>query len=330
MSARRTGRMALAAAAVLATALIAPMTAQADKGSGSGGGGGGGGGKDECAGGGFSLVLPGSTVTARPGQDLRQTIAASRLGTSFLVKGKYVEFTVTSASLGVTNWTLTGAANPADITGGKRTVVFASKTPDLRGSTLTSGLTIRLRDGDLRLERSGNGVDMKIQAKDCAQGGIFQMEPERDDNQPTIFTHTLAPSTFYFDNPNFRQRIGTTVPFVTDDGTVIQMPVTARVNFGNDSSAKFVGRDSAQVATRVAQPTCTNAFGTHCGGVSVWSVASGGRMGQVMGEDSVEVSPSATDCVEDCQAQNQIRGRAVVLGFTFPVPAASRLTPRLP
>lgn len=170
---------------------------------------------------------------------------------------------------------------------------------------------------------------MKIQAKDCAQGGIFQMEPERSDGTATTFTHTLAPGAFYFDNPNFRQRIGTTVPFVTDAGTTIQMPVTARVNFGNDVSSKFVGRDSAQVATRLANG-CTNAFGTHCGGVSVWSVASGGRMGQVMGEDSVEVSPAATDCVEDCQAQNQIRGRAVVLGFPFPVPAASRLTPRLP
>ena len=53
-------------------------------------------------------------------------------------------------------------------------------------------------------------------------------------------------------------------------------------------------------------------------------------MGQVMGEDAVEVSPSATDCVADCQAQNQIHGRAVVLGFPSPVPAASRLTPRTP
>ncbi len=273
-------------------------------------------------------MLPGGTVTARPGQDLRTTIAASRLGASFLVRGTYVEFTVDSATLGVSNWTLTGAPNTADITGGRRTVVFASKTPDLRGATLTSGMEIRLRDGDLRLEREGAAVSMKIQAKDCAQGGIFQMEPERGDGTATVFTHRLAPDVFYFDNPNFRARIGTTVPFVTDDGATIQMPVTARVNFGNDVSARFVGRDSAQVATRIAQPGCTNVFGTHCGGVSRWSVASGGRMGQVMGEDAVEVAPAATDCVEDCQAQNQIRGRAVVLGFPFPVPAASRLTPR--
>ncbi len=321
MKRRSTLRLVLAVTAALAATTLANPSAQAGSGDG---------GKDGCAGGGFSLVLPASTVTPRAGQALRTTIAANRLGTSFLVRGRYVEFTVDSRTLGVRDWTLTGAANAADITGGRRTVVFASKSPDLRGSVLSGGLHLRLGDGGLRLERSGGGVDMKIQAKDCAQGGIFQMEPARADNTATVFTHTLAPSTFYFDNPNFRARIGTTVPFVTTAGQTIQMPVAARVNFGNDVSPKFVGRDSAQVATRVSQPTCTNAFGTHCGGVSVWSVASGGRMGQVMGEDSVEVSPSATDCVQDCQAQNRIRGRAVVLGFTFPVPTASRLTPRLP
>jgi hypothetical protein len=36
-----------------------------------------------------------------------------------------------------------------------------------------------------------------------------------------------------------------------------------------------------------------------------------------------------TDCVEDCQAQNQVRGRLAVLGFPFPVPAGSRLVPRV-
>jgi hypothetical protein len=332
---RGMSRARIAAVAVAAAlAALAPSAASADRGPGGDGGSGvdGGGddssGKDECRGGGFSLVLPGSTVTARPGQDLRTTVAADRLGAQFLVRGTYVEFTVDAATLGISNWTLTGAPNPADITAGRRTVVFASKTPDLRGATLTSGMDIRLRDGDLRLQRSGAAVSMKIQAKDCAQGGIFQMEPERSHGTATVFTHRLAPEVFYFDNPNFRARIGTTVPFETDDGQTIQLAVTARVNFGNDVSPRFVGRDSAQVATRIPEPVCANAFGTHCGGVSRWSVASGGRMGQVMGEDAVEVSPAATDCVEDCQAQNQIRGRAVVLGFPFPVPESSRLTPR--
>jgi hypothetical protein len=113
---------------------------------------------------------------------------------------------------------------------------------------------------------------------------------------------------------------------VTDTGETLQLPVTARVNFGSTTAPRLVGRDSAQVATRIAQ--CSNEFGTHCGGVSRWSVASGGRMGQVMGEDATEVSPAATDCVQDCQAQNQVRGRLAVLGFPFPVPAGSRLMPR--
>lgn len=50
-------------------------------------------------------------------------------------------------------------------------------------------------------------------------------------------------------------------------------------------------------------------------------------MGFVTGEDAVELANPPTDCVQDCQAQNQVRGRLAVLGFPFPVPAGSRLTP---
>jgi hypothetical protein len=134
------------------------------------------------------------------------------------------------------------------------------------------------------------------------------MEPERGDGTPTTFTHTLADGVFYFDNPFFRERIGQVLNGVE---------VSARVNFANDVSPNFVGRDSAQVAERLSQN----------GRTSVWSVASGGRMGGVLGEDAVEVAPPATGCVEDCQAQNRVRGRFVVLGFPFPVPIASRLLP---
>ena len=311
-----TGAAALIALVTSTAALAVPQTASAS------------GGADVCAGGDWSLVLPGRTINPAPGVDLKTTIPAAQLGTSFLVKGRYIEFRVSSATFAVTNWTLTGAPNAGDLTGGKRVVVFASKTPNLRGATLSSGMSLRLRDGAIVIRRAGTGVAMKIQSEDCAQGGVFQMEPERADGTRTTFTHRLAPAVFYFDNPNFRRLLGTTVPFVEDDGTVIQMPVPVRVNFASDAAPKLVGRDSAQVAQRVDQ--CSNAFGTHCGGVSQWRVASGGRMGQVMGEDAVEVSPGATDCVTDCQAQNQIRGRAVVLGFPSPVPAAVRLTPRLP
>ena len=115
--------------------------------------------------------------------------------------------------------------------------------------------------------------------------------------------------------------------------------IAPRINFASDTSEDLVGRDSPQAATRIAHATCTNSilkrdgtFATvrHCGGLSEWDVLSGGRMGQVMGEDSTEVAPPATFCVKDCQAQNQVRGGAVVLGHPFPVPAIYRLKPRTP
>jgi hypothetical protein len=290
-----------------------------------------------CEGGGFAItgLSGGATVAANPlGGALATTIAADRLGSGFLVAGRYVEFTVVSSSFGVENWTLTGAPNPLDITAGRRTVVMASKTPDHQGLTLNSAMDVQLTGPDVVISRAGPGLSMKIQAKDCANGGIFQMEPARADGGTTRFTHTLADGVFYFDNPNFRAREGDVLSFKS--GTVT---VRTRINFANDLSPNFVGVDSPQAATRVQQPTCSNAFVSRvrgpevvqqCGGVTQWDVASGGRMGQVMGEDSVEVAPPAKTCVQDCQAQDQVRDRAVVLGFPFPVPADSRLQPRLP
>ena len=283
-----------------------------------------------CEGGGFSLILPGGIVSGNQ----TSTIAAAALGTRFLVKGKYVEYYVDSASFGILAYTMTGAANELDITGGIRTVVFDSKTPNHRGLSLTSGVSLQLNDSDIVISRTGPGLSMKIQSKDCANGGIFQMEPERADGATTVFTHTLNAGAFYYDNPNFRAREGDVVPYKDITATV-----TARINFGNDLSEDFVGRDSPQVATRIAPANgaCNNLItkrdGTtvivnHCGGVSVWRVSSGGRMGQVMGADSTEVAPPATTCTQNCQAQNQVRGRAVNLGAPFPVPASSRLKPR--
>lgn len=77
-----------------------------------------------CDGGGFTLL----------GFSGKQniTIPAGSFGSSFLVRGTYIEFTVDAATLGVRNWTLTGAPNPLDITGGIRTPVFSSKLPDHR------------------------------------------------------------------------------------------------------------------------------------------------------------------------------------------------------
>src|SRR5439155_17246945 len=117
------------------------------------------------------------------------TIPASNLGSSFLVDGRYVEFTVVSASFGVEDWTLTGAPNPLDITGNFRTAVFDSKTPDHRGLILTSDVTVERKGTDIVLSRQGPGLTMTIQSKDCANGGVFQMEVERGDATATRFTH---------------------------------------------------------------------------------------------------------------------------------------------
>jgi len=290
-----------------------------------------------CTGGGFSLLgLSG---------DQRTIVVASKLDRAFLVKGKYVEFTVDSDTLGVRDWTLTGVPNKLDITGGRRTVVFASKIPDHRGLTLSSDVSVRIAGESLVISRTGDGLSMKIQVKDCANGGVFQMEPARADATATVFTHVLANGVFYFDNPNVRDRLGERIPCsgILADGTSVActganpdgtVTVTARVNFANDLSDKFVGRDSPQVATQIVTDcanTIPNRFHpgsvSHCGGVSQWSVASGGRMGQVMGEDSTEIAPKATACTADCTARNQVQGRAVVVGFPFPVPEEVRLKP---
>jgi hypothetical protein len=305
---------------------------------------------DSCEGGSFRLVnlATGATVATSATGEVDRTVAASSFGAAgarFGVRGRYVSYDVRLSDFAVLDYAFTGAANPEDITGGRRTPVFASKVPQHRGRALSSGITVELDEEDLVIGRTGSGLSMKIQSKDCAQGGIFQMEPERGDGTRTRIVHTLATSAtpgltpFYFDNPRFRARVGQFLgsectSAVTGPASRFCVQVSTRTNIGNGLSPRFVARDSAQVAERVPQPDCNTAAPVtpsvrHCGGVSVWDVASGGRMGFVSGEDAVEVANPPTDCVEDCQAQNQVRGRLAVLGFPFPVPAGSRLTPRV-
>ena len=212
-SARASTRTALLAGAVAAlTALTAqPAAAASSKG---------------CVNGGFSLVGQNRTVSG----PTDAAIPAADLGPTFQVKGRYVEFTVVADSFAVRDWTLTGAANELDIMGGRRTVVFAEKTPDHRGLTLSGPITVDIDKEDLVISRAGTGLSMKIQAKDCAQGGVYQAEPERADGTATVFTHRLADDVFYFDNPFFRQRIGQVLNSVT---------VAARVNFASGHPASI-------------------------------------------------------------------------------------------
>src|SRR5215471_13642164 len=142
-----------------------------------------------CEDGGFVIKgLKDGTVVGTDGETI---IPAGNLGETFLVNGRHVEFTVVLASLGIKDWTFTGAPNSQNLTGGRRTVVFAEKTPNHRGLTLTSDVLVDLSGDDIVIERQGPGLSMKIQAKDCATGGIFQMEVARDDGATTQYTHIL-------------------------------------------------------------------------------------------------------------------------------------------
>src|SRR5882762_90887 len=178
-----------------------------------------------CQGGGFSVLgLSG---------EQKRIVLASNVGTSFLVKGKYVEFTVDAATFGVRDWTMTGAPNPLDITGGRRTVVFTAKVPDHGRLFLNSDVSVEISREALVIQRMGSGLSMKIQAKDCANGGIFQIEPARADGTATRFTHVLASDVFYFDNPNVRNRLGERIPCsgVLPDGTPVGEHARARDTF---------------------------------------------------------------------------------------------------
>lgn len=300
---------------------------------------------DGCEGGGFSLVNLSTNTTVASG-DLDATIPASAFAGSdrFGVRGRSVEFDVRLVDLAVLDYAFLPTGNADDMTNGVRTPVWESKVPDLRGIVLSSAISVELGEEDMVISRNGAGASIKIQAKDCAVGGIFQMEPERSDGTRTRVVHTLANpggalTPFYFDNPNFRARIG---QFLGDDCLSVEtgppsrfcVQVSARVNIANGFSKDFVARDSAQVAQRISQADCNTVpplspSPAHCGGVTVWDVASGGRMGFVAGEDSVEVANPPTNCTQQCQAQNQVRGRLAVLGFPFPVPTTSQLHPRV-
>ena len=70
------------------------------------------------------------------------------------------------------------------MTGGRFHPGVGRKVPDHRGLSLSSAVTVEIDGEGLEVSRTGTGLSMKIQAKDCAQGGIFQMEPQRSDGTP--------------------------------------------------------------------------------------------------------------------------------------------------
>ena len=263
----------LAALTLAAALLLTPGVAAASGGDD----GGAGTGTTTSSSGDFAVTVNGRTSNPAAGREFRLdgVVPAGRIA----VQGTHVGFAIDPATLGVYDYTLTGAPSPERMVT-TPTVVFAAKVPTLTAAQLR-GVRIeqlRLRDDTLVVTFSTAAGKLKVQAKDAPQGGIFQMEQEF--GTPVEYTHTLGAGVFYFVNE-----------------------FTGKVNFGNGVPADathqmLLGKDSPQVATKLAQSAT----------VSRWSVTSGGRMGGVLGEDAIELSAGATSCTSDCQARNRVQG----------------------
>jgi hypothetical protein len=284
LSARRTaGRLATAALAVALT--LTPGIALASGGDDSGGGDSGGGDSGAATvtatAGDFAVTVEGRSYNPAVGRETRlKDVVPTR---PIAVRGVHVGFTVDPATLGVLDYSLTGAPDPQRMVTSP-TVVFASKVPTLSAAQLRNvRLTeLRLQDDVLVVTFTTAAGKFKIQAKDAPQGGVFQMEQEF--GVPVEFVHTLGASLFYFVNE-----------------------FTGKVNFGNGLSGDsthqmLLGKDSPQVATKTYQDGTTTR----------WTVQSGGRLGGVLGEDAIELSAGATNCTSDCQARNRIQGSLTV------------------
>jgi hypothetical protein len=241
--------------------------------------------KTTSAGGDYAVTVNGTTYNPAPGKDAKlQNVVVTA---PIVVSGRNNRFTIDPATLGVYDYTLTGAADTQRMVT-TPTVVFASKVPTLTAAQ-RSGVRLsklEIKDDTIVAIFTTTSGKLKIQAKDGAQGGIFQMEPEFAG--PIEIVHTLGPGLFYFVNS-----------------------FTGKVNFGDGVDAvatgpgahqMLLGKDSPQVATKTRQ-TAT---------VTTWIVQPGGRMGGVLGEDAIELSAGATNCTSQCQAQNRINGSVPV------------------
>jgi len=229
-------------------------------------------GESDCSA--FRISVNGRTFSG----DVRTTIPASHLGDGRMtVRGEYVQFGVDLNTFTVRNYTLRGMSDGNGLTD-ENVVLFAQKRP-LHGRTLTGSLSVRLdADGDLTLRRggSGNQQTMKIQAKNCSQGGIFQMETEPG----TRYAHTLG-SDMQYCRP---ERVPAEVLLVRRD---------TRRNAAGDFlliEDSLIGRESRQAARLTS---LTDA-------VSRWRVDAGGRMGMVLGEDAFQ-SISLTQATITCR-----------------------------
>lgn len=239
-------------------------------------------------GGDFVVTLNGQVYDPAPGESV--TVKSVTPAGTITVRGRNVGFDVDPATLGVYHYTLTGAPDTQRMVTAP-TEVFASKVPTLTGAQLSDVRVreLQVRDDRLVLIFQTAAGKLKVQAKDGAQGGIFQMEPEF--GTPVEIVHTLGDGLFYFTNP-FTGRIN------FGDGIAAVTPAQSATGYHQ----MLLGRDSPQVATKTFQDATTTR----------WLVTSGGRMGGVLGEDAIELSAGSSNCTSDCQAQNRIRGSVPV------------------
>ena len=191
---------------------------------------------------GFTLTAGGKTYQGA--QKGRVPLAP---GQKIQLDGRFADFTVDADTFRVENYRLTSS-----LTNGRTVQIFASKTPN--GTRLNGDVEFELRGDSLLLLRQGN-IKMKVQAKDCEQGGVFQLEAD----SPITMTHTLGAGDGLS-------------PFVYPAGQT----GTGRLCFTDRTSVN--GYDSPQFATRTGYDPAT--------GTSQWSVAAGGRLGMVLGEDA--------------------------------------------
>ena len=154
------------------------------------------------------------------------------------VQGKFTDFFVDMNNFTVTNYVLKG------------TPVYNSKTPTLAGN-LTSPLFLKLNNEQIVLQRSRDGEDddIKIQAKDCDNGGTFQMEPDSAAQE--------------------QNELATGLNYCLLDS------VSGKLFFTN---GPLLGYDSQQLATLIDWSSNT----------ATWAVDAGGRIGMVTGEDAQE------------------------------------------
>jgi len=274
----------IAVAAVAAVALLGATPAQASGKTSTGGD--------------YAVTVNGTTTNPAVGKEYK--IRDTAVSGTIAVRGKHNGFDIRLADLGVYDYTLTGAPDTQRMVT-KPTVVFTSKVPSLTAAQLagTRLSSLEVQDDTLVAVFATRTGKVKIQAKDGAQGGVFQMEPEFAG--PVTVTHTLGAGLFSFVNPyTGKVNFGDGTPAVTSGSGAHQM---------------LLGKDSPQVATKTSQTATT----------TTWTVQPGGRMGGVLGEDAVELSAGATNCTSDCQAQNRIHGSLPVPPDPVdPTPIASR------